>query len=197
MKLAPNHHKAQKTYDQQMKHLERSPEDKEPVIKSEVKLQQLGFVEQVKNLSEESQKKLRENDIHNFLPWRVVLKENSMTSPSRAVFDGSQLTDSSYNLNNLLPKGINMLNKLVEIFIRWRYFQKLFTAMSKRYTTFGGDIHQMTGISRSFSLRCPKDIQRYSSVRRILVASKTKDLDSKVPPEEKIIKTMIYETAMS
>ena len=118
VKLAPNRHKAQKTYDQQMKHLERFPEDKESVIKSEVKLQQLGFVEWIKNLSEESQNKLRENDIHNFLPWRVVLKENSMTSPSQVVFDGSQLTDSSYSLNNLLPKETNMLNKLVEIFIR-------------------------------------------------------------------------------
>ena len=90
VKLAPNCHKAQKMYELQMKHLERSPEDKQSVIKSEVKLQQLGFVEWVKNLSEESQKKLRENDITNFLPWRVVLKENSITSPSQMVFDGSQ-----------------------------------------------------------------------------------------------------------
>ena len=63
------------------------------------------------------------------------MKENSITSPSQVVFDGLQPTDSSYNLKDLVPKGINMLNKLVEIFIRWRYFQKLFTAMSKRYTT--------------------------------------------------------------
>jgi len=47
------------------------------VIQSEAKLQELGYVEYVNNLSPEQQQALRNNDIQNYIPWREVWKLNS------------------------------------------------------------------------------------------------------------------------
>ena len=94
-------------------------ESKMEVIKSEAKLQELGFVEYVKNLSPEQQQRLSEDVIQNFIPWRVVHNSNSVTTPCRIAFDASHPTPSSYSLNDVLAKGHNSLNKLNEIFIRW------------------------------------------------------------------------------
>ena len=104
------------------------------------------------------------------------MKENSITSPSQVVFDGLQPTDSSYNLKDLVPKGINMLNKLVEIFIRWQVFPEAFHC----------DIQKIYSVIRLS--------EEYWWCQRYLFQ---KDLDSKVPPEEKIIKTMIYDIRSS
>ena len=44
-RLAPNRHKAEKVYKQQLRKLANKPKDKEEVLKSEEKLQQLGYVD--------------------------------------------------------------------------------------------------------------------------------------------------------
>ena len=67
--LAPNRHKVRK--------LANKPKDKEEVLKSEEKLQQLGYVDYVSNLPDEIQTILKESPIQNYIPWRVVWKENS------------------------------------------------------------------------------------------------------------------------
>ena len=85
----------------------------------EQKLQKLGFVEWVRNLSEEDRKMLRENIIQNVIPWRVVWNVNSITTPCRVVFDASMATDSGYSLNNILAKGRNNMNRLLEVVLRW------------------------------------------------------------------------------
>ena len=55
-RLAPDRHKAEKVYKQQLRKLVNKPEeDKEEVLKSEEKLQQLGYVDYVSNLSDETQ----------------------------------------------------------------------------------------------------------------------------------------------
>ena len=35
------------------------------------------------------------------------------------VFDASQVTDSGYSLKNILAKGHNSMNRLVEVVLRW------------------------------------------------------------------------------
>ena len=119
VKLAPNRSRAEKTYQQQLKRLQK-PEDKASVIKAEAALQDLGFVEWVENLPEDVQKDLKENLIQNYLSWRVAWKEDSVTSPVRTVFDASQPTPSGYSLNDLVAKGMNNLNVLLEVVLRWR-----------------------------------------------------------------------------
>ena len=168
--LAPNKDKALKVYHQQLKRLWKDPTDAEALIKSEKKLQDLGFVDWVENLSPEVQRQLRENPIQNFIPWRVAWKD-SMTTPCRMVFDASQPTASGYSLNDITPKGINMLNNLVEIFIRWRMYRHGFHC----------DIQKMYNAIRLNP--------EYWCLQRYLYQ---KDLSTKIPPEVKVIKTSIY-----
>ena len=57
--------------NQQIKKLNQSIDDKKGVIESEEKLQQLGYVDYIRNLRPEQQEMLRiETQI--FIPWRAV-----------------------------------------------------------------------------------------------------------------------------
>ena len=67
-----------------------APQGKQDVIESKAKLQSLGHVDFVKNLSSAQQKMLRTNPIQNFIPWRAVWNGDSVSTPCRLVFD-SQL----------------------------------------------------------------------------------------------------------
>ena len=128
IKLAPNKHKAMKVFQQQVR--------KHDAIKSDAKLQALGHVDCVSNLSHELQMMLQSNVIQTFIPWRAVWKSNSLSTPCRIVFDASQVTDTGYSLNDLLAKGRNNMNKLQEIMIRWLTYQVAFhTDVQKMYNT--------------------------------------------------------------
>ena len=61
-----------KVYDQQIRKLNQNTDDKKDVIESEEKLQQLGYVDYVRNLKPEQQEMLRRSEIRNFIPWRAV-----------------------------------------------------------------------------------------------------------------------------
>ena len=171
VKLHPNKNIALKVYNQQLKKLNNHPEDKEQVITSERKLQDLGHVEFVRNLSIDMQNKLSNNPIKNFIPWRVVWKETSLTTPCRLVFDASQVTSTGFSLNDIIAKGRNNMNKLVEIVLRW--------CINK--VAFHTDIQKMyNSIKLNEEHWC---LQRYIW---------QEDLDQTKIPEEKVIKTLIY-----
>ena len=108
-----------KLYNQQIRKLDRHLQDKRDFSESEAKLQKLGFVEFVKNLTPEQQQMLKASDVQNFIAWRAVWNGNSVSTPCRIAFDASQQTPSGTNLNDILAKGKNNMNKLVEIVIRW------------------------------------------------------------------------------
>ena len=57
--------------NQQIKKLNQSIDDKKGVIESEEKLQQLGYVDYIRNLRPEQQEMLR-IEIQSFIPWRAV-----------------------------------------------------------------------------------------------------------------------------
>ena len=118
-KLATNKYKAPQVYNQQIKTLHVAPQYKQDVLESEAKLQSLGHVDFVKNLSPAQQEMLRTNPVENFIPWRVVWNGNSVNTPCRLVFDASHPTSSGASLNDLLAKSKNNMNKLVDIVIRW------------------------------------------------------------------------------
>ena len=171
IKLSPNKNKALKVYYQQVSKLNKHPKDKQDVIDSEKKLQQLGHVDFLKNLPSTTQQILQQSSIQNFIPWRAVWKTNSLSTPCRLVFDASQPTSSGYSLNSILAKGRNSMNKLVEIMIRW-YSQKVgfHTDVKKMYNTI--------------KLR-----QEDWCFQRYLWQDQ---LDHQNNPEEKLIKTLIY-----
>ena len=62
---------------------------------------------------------LAKNPVQNFIPWRAVWNGNSISTPCSLVFDASQPTASGTSLNDILAKGKNNKNMLVEIVIRW------------------------------------------------------------------------------
>ena len=171
VKLAPNKNKALQTYYQQLKKLDRSPQDKDDVMKSEAKLQQMGFVDYVKNLTKEQQEMLRSSPIQNFIPWRAVWKGNSLSTPCRVVFDASQPTSTGYSLNSILAKGTNNMNRLVEILIRWTMY----------HTAFHTDVRKM--------YNTVKLKENYWCLQRYIWQA---ELDRNQMPEEKVIKTLIY-----
>ena len=170
-KLAPNKNIALNIYYQQLKKLDQHPDDKADIIASEAKLQKLGFVEYVENLSPEIQSALKNSPSQNFIPWRAVWKASSVSTPCRVVFDASHPTASGYSLNDLLAKGQNNLNKLQEILIRW----------SIRKVGIHSDIRKMYNTIKLEE----KDwcFQRYVW---------QSELDRSKMPKEKVIKTLIY-----
>uniref|UniRef100_A0A7M6DQR2 Peptidase aspartic putative domain-containing protein n=1 Tax=Clytia hemisphaerica TaxID=252671 RepID=A0A7M6DQR2_9CNID len=170
-RLVPNRSRALKVYNQQVSKLNRHPEDKSDVLESERKLQRLGHVDYVNNLPKDQQDQLSSNAIQNYIPWRAVWKLSSLTTPCRIVFDASQPTSSGYSLNSILAKGTNGMNKLVEILIRWYTHRSAFhTDVTKMYN----------------SVKLCSD---YWCYQRYLWHD---TLDINQPPEEKVIKTLIY-----
>ena len=131
-KLAPNKDKALRIYNQQVKNLNQNPKDKEDVIRSE----SLGHVEIVRSLTTEQQEMLAKNPIQNFIPWRAVWHDNLISTPCRLVFDVSQPTASGTSLSDILAKGKNNMNKLVEIVIHWSTHKTgSHTDVKKMYST--------------------------------------------------------------
>ena len=118
-KLAPNKDIAYKMYTKQVKALSKCEKDREDTIAAEAKLQRLGYVDYVSNLTPEQQDHFKNNPIQNFLPWFPVWSTNSVTTSCRPVFNASMPTATGSSMNDLLPAGTNNMNSLVEIVIRW------------------------------------------------------------------------------
>ena len=75
--------------------------DKTAVLESEQKLQKLGFVDWLDNLSKDEQDLILKNDVQYLIPWRAVHNENSVSTPTRLVFDASQGTRNGCSLNSV------------------------------------------------------------------------------------------------
>ena len=94
-KLPPsNRNTALQVYNRVIKQLNKLPGDKSDVIKSEKTMQELGFVDFVSNLSDEDRKMLEESEVKYYIPWIVVWKLSSVSTPCRMVFNGSLPTSS-------------------------------------------------------------------------------------------------------
>ena len=132
-KLRPNGNIALKVYQSQLRKLGKSSADMNHVLTSERKLHELGFVEFVDNLNHEDRMMIHESEVKYFIPWRAVWNENSLSTPCRLVFDASQTFKDGCSLNDILAKGSNNMNKLIEILIRW----------SIRKVAFHTDIQQV------------------------------------------------------
>ena len=123
-------------YNQQLRNLNKNLQDKADDIISENKLQRLGHVDYVQNLSQEQQRMLSEAEMKYYIPWRAVWKEKSISTPCRVVFDASQITNTGYSLNDVIAKGRNNMNKLAEIVLRWMTHLAAFhTDIQKMYNS--------------------------------------------------------------
>ena len=118
-RLAPNEHIARRIYQSQIKTLNNRPEDKASVIASEGKLQELGFVDYFSNLPPETRQLIADAPLQHFLPWRIAWNPDSLSTPSRMVFDGTFSGLNGCGLNSVLAKGTNNMNSLVIMLIAW------------------------------------------------------------------------------
>ena len=135
-RLHPNKERAMAFYRNQVNKLDRNRVEKNDVIKSEEKMQKLGFVDSLDNLTPTQKERIERSLVRYFIPWRAVWNSNSLRTPCRLVFDASQVTKSGYSLNSILAKGRNNMNKLVEILIRWTTHRFAFhTDIRKMYNT--------------------------------------------------------------
>ena len=78
-------------------------------------MENLGHAEFLRNLTPEQQEMVAKHPVQNFIPWRAVWNDNSVSRACCLVFDGSQPTASGTSLNDILAKGKNNMKKLVEI----------------------------------------------------------------------------------
>ena len=84
-------------------------------------------------LRPDQQKELKESPIQNFITWHCVWNKNSLSTPCRMVFNASHSSRGRRSLNSILAKGMNNMNSLLEILLRW----------STHPYAFHADIHKM------------------------------------------------------
>ena len=132
-KLSSNRKIALKVYKGQVRKLAADPAAREAVILSEGKLQTAGYTNWCENLDPLVREQMKEGVVH-YLPWRVVHNENSTTTPVRVVFDASAVTETGFAINHLLALGINSINSLLDIWLRWRIWPVVIhTDITKMY----------------------------------------------------------------
>ncbi|XP_031350590.1 uncharacterized protein LOC116176246 [Photinus pyralis] len=69
-----------------------------------------------------------------YLPHHPIIKNNSITTKLRVVFDASAKTTSGYSLNDVQYTGPNLQNDLMAILLRFRQYTYVITAdISKMY----------------------------------------------------------------
>lgn len=120
--LAPNKYIAESIFNAQMKLIERRPEVKEDVLKAFNKLRDRNFIVPESEISPEDRAVMEAAfpGEGTFLPWQIVLKIASMSSPARMVFNASSATRSGKSLNSILAKGSNRLTRIFDILIKFR-----------------------------------------------------------------------------
>ena len=170
-KLKPNRDEAMRVYRSQVSKLSKDPQAKADVIASEAQMQHLGFVQRVESLTDAQRAKIFSGALQYFIPWRAVWNRNSISTACRLVFDASMPTKSGKSLNDVLAKGRNQMNKLVEIVLRWFI----------RRVGFHTDVKKMYN-----SVKLSDDDWRYQ------LYLWQDDLDPRADPVPKVITTTIY-----
>ena len=135
-KLVSNYGRAKKFYENQVKTLNSKPSDKERIISAMKKLFTMGYAAKLDELTEQQRSQIEASPVKYFIPWIVAWNQNSLSTPVRPVFNASSPTASGYSLNDLLAKGSNNMNKLIQIFVWWLTYASVFvTDVQKMYNT--------------------------------------------------------------
>ena len=170
LKLINNMGSAKKVFDSVVKKLAKNDVDRKAVIEAEEKLQRLGFVDWVENLSDDDQKLIYEAPVQYYIPWRVVWSD-SLSTPVRPVFDASMRPSSGNSLNEILAKGTNNMNNLQQIIIRW---------LGKPFA-YHADVS-----------KCYNGVKLDKKHWRFQMYLFERDLDPQKEPKPKVVETVIY-----
>ena len=128
-RLGPSERGAVRVFQGQLKILSKLNDKRA----CERKLEDLGFVGYISNLSDEEKALIINGKVRYFIPWKAVYNETSQTTSCRLVFDASQSTQGGCSLNSLLAKWASSMNKLVEIMMWLTRPHAFQTDISKMY----------------------------------------------------------------
>ena len=123
--LATNKRSAEKVLERQVKLYSKDQETKELILKAMAKLFDRGHVSLVSDLAPDQQALIDNSLVNYFIPWRVVFKPGSLSTPARPVFDCSSKTPTRLDgtggrcLNDLMCKGRNMSFNLIKMLLRF------------------------------------------------------------------------------
>jgi hypothetical protein len=84
------------------------------------KLRRRGHLKFYEDLNVNQRDKLTKAEVGYTIPWDVVWKESSISTPARPVFDASSKTKTGYSLNDILATGIPDLVRLLDIVLEWQ-----------------------------------------------------------------------------
>ena len=93
---------------------------KNEIISAFDKLRSRGHLKLYEDLNPDQKKRLEAAVSSYTIPWDVVWKESSISTPTRSVFDASSKTSTGYSLNDILATGIADLAKLLDIVVEWQ-----------------------------------------------------------------------------
>ena len=121
-----NKSQAMKVYRNQCRHSERLKEGMRKVHKD---LVDQGFIKRLEELPKYQQEGIHSAPFKHFMPWRIVERQDSESTPVRMVVDPTMT-----GLNIILPKGENNLGRMNDILIRSRVGEHLWaTDIKKMY----------------------------------------------------------------
>ena len=141
-----------------------------------------GHVSLLQDLPEEQQKLILDQPVQYFIPWRIVFKASSLSTPARPVFDCSARTPLTAQgtggrcLNDLMCKGKGMSLNLIKMLLKF----------SIGHTAISGDISQFYNV---FKLQ-PK----FWNLKLFLWQTA---MDPDTPVNISVIKTLIYGNSAS
>ena len=128
-KLTDNKKVAISIFQSQMRNIQKNPDMREDIVRSHDKLLTKGFVMKETDLPPDIKAEYGKVDGQGYyIPWRVVFKESSLSTPVRMVFDASSSTPGGDSLNNILAKGDNRLSKIIDILVQFRSGRHAFAA---------------------------------------------------------------------
>ena len=82
------------------------------------KLKDRGHIKFYDDLNQDQKEKLNSETGYT-IPWDIVWKESSLSTPARTVYDASSKTASGFSLNDILATGIPDLAKLLDVLLDW------------------------------------------------------------------------------
>ena len=109
--LVCNAAQARHFYNKITKALDKNPDDRLAVLKSFKKLEDKGFIQRLADMDKELQNSIMQKTRYT-IPWNVVHKDSSLSTPLRIVLNASSRTATKKSLNNILCKGVPKVNML-------------------------------------------------------------------------------------
>ena len=107
--LQDNENEAKLRLSKILRRIKDKPAERQAAAEAFGKLVDLGFATKLSELPKTTIENI-ENKVRYFLPWSVVAKNTSLSTPHRFVVDGSAKTKSGKSINDILCKGAPQLN---------------------------------------------------------------------------------------